>query len=87
MLRFVYYSILNLLYYRKERQIPHRMLMELATPSNDLELTRRRTLNALLATVGLRVSDKKISWYIPLSKIQRSWIKKAKELGYEAELI
>lgn len=87
MLRFVYYNILNLLYYRKERQIPHRMLMELATPSNDLEVTRRRTLSAMLATVGLRISDKKIPWYMPLSKIQRSWVKKAKELGYEVELV
>jgi len=61
--------------------------MELATPSNDLEVTRRRTLSAMLATVGLRISDKKIPWYMLLSKIQRSWVKKAKELGYEVELV
>ena len=87
MLKFIYYSILNLWYYRKERGIPHRMLMELATPSNDVNVVRHRTLDAMLATVGLRVSDKKLPRYIPLSKIQHSWVKKAKELGYEVELI
>ena len=87
MLKLIYYSILNLWYYRKERSISHRMLMELATPSDDIYIVRRNTLNAILATVGLRISDKKLPWYIPLSKIQRSWVKKAKELGYEVELI
>ena len=87
MLKLIYYSILNLWYYRKERGIPHRMLMELATPSNDVDIIRRRALDAMLATVGLRVSDKRLPWYIPLSKIQRSWVKQAKELGYEVELI
>ena len=92
MLEFIYYSILNLCYYHKQRQIPHRMLMDIAAckGENAREQILRATTNACLATVGLRIVDKDadtIPWYMPLSAAQRSWIQNVSKHGYKVGLL
>ena len=96
MLEFIYYSILNLCYYHKQRQIPHRMgnrmLLDIAAckGENALEQMRKAITNAFLATAGLRIVDNDadtIPWYMPLSAAQRSWIKHVSKDGYKVGLL
>lgn len=85
MFKFFYYVYRNLVYYRKERQIKHSRMMDVAM-SND---TKRTMTNAFLASVGLKVVDDecdRVPRYIPLSKIQKSWAKTASEYGYKVGL-
>ena len=45
--------------------------------------------NGCLATVGLKVvSDDKdtVPWYIPLSKLQKSWVEQVSKHGYKVGL-
>lgn len=81
-LKFIYYTYKNLIYYRHERSISS---FDLST-QNDFKY---HITNAMLETVGLKISENgnEIPWYIPLSAIQKSWIKKVKEYGYKVDLI
>lgn len=74
------------MYYRKERDITYERLMNIATHDND---AKRAFTDAVLATVGLKTVDDDqdiVPWYIILSRIQRSWVKKASEHGYKVGL-
>jgi hypothetical protein len=84
MIKFIYYSLRNLIYYRKERSITNSQLHSIAT-NDDPKIY---VTNILLTTVGLKVVDSKteIPWYIPLSRIQRSWIRRAEKYGYRIGL-
>lgn len=91
MINIFYYTVKNLIYYRKERlDIPVYIdSLESAYGSNAVE-SRRILTNIMLGSVGLKVIDsieESIPWYIPLSKIQKSWIDKVSKFGYMVGLI
>ena len=84
MIKFIYYTYRNLVYYRKERVIDHRRVMDIATANKGDDVKRTFT-DACLATVGLMVVETDVDavpWYMPLSRIQKSWVRQANEHGY-----
>lgn len=86
MIKWIYYSYRNLVYYRKQRKISHQRLMAVVNQSTN---TKDTITDAMLATVGLKIVDSdedKVPWYIPLSKIQKSWVNKTAEFGYKVGL-
>ena len=88
MSRFIYYTFRNLIYYRKQRDIGHSRIMEVASEREE-EGIKNALTNSCLATVGLKVveDDKDtIPWYIPLSKIQKSWVERVSNHGYKVGL-
>ena len=88
MFRWIYYTYRNLTYYRIERAVGYFRVMDI-TSERTLDGTKEALTNGCLATVGLQVvkNDRDIiPWYIPLSKIQKSWIERASEYGYKVGL-
>jgi len=88
MIKYLYYSIRNILYYNKHRQI-NRVKWLQFTRSNDINDTKLLLTNYMLATVGLKVSNGNkniVPWYIPLSQVQKQWISLANNEGYYVEL-
>ncbi len=84
-MKILYYMIINLIYYRKERDIDTKYLTKIRSVCSD---TREEVTNAMLSRVGLRISySDTIPWYIPLSKAQKGWIKTVSEFGYKVTLI
>ena len=87
-IKIVYYTYRNLIYYRIPRKISSSRLMDV-TSSHTAEDIKHSITNSCLATVGLKVAisdDDTIPWYIPLSKIQKDWIKLVSEHGYKVGL-
>lgn len=84
MFNWIYYTIRNLWYYRKQRAISHEHIMNISRANATLDEMQFTCSDALLATVGLkRVKDDKdtIPWYIPLSGPQRKLVASAKRWG------
>jgi hypothetical protein len=88
MLKFIYYTIINLAYYNKEREVEHSRLMEVAAARGAKEIGDAIT-SVYLAMVGLKIVENDmdtVPWYIPLSRTQKNWIKRVKEYGYKVGL-
>lgn len=78
--KIAYYTYRNLVYYRVHRPIDR----VLSTGNFRLDLT-----NNMLASVGLKVvsdDSQVVPWYIPLSRIQRDWIRDVSQYGFKVGL-
>jgi hypothetical protein len=88
MLKFIYYTIINLAYYNKEREVEHSRLMEVAA-ARGVKGTQDAVTSVFLAKVGLKIVENDmdtVPWYIPLSRTQRRWIKTVSKYGYKVGL-
>jgi len=81
---FVYYTCVNLCYYRKSR------LEEWSKfKSQELEDIKSEVTSRFLDSVGLKIveeSKNNIPWYIPLSRKQKDWIKTVNDKGFKVGL-
>lgn len=83
----LYYTCLNLIYYRVERC--HSLSLHGIKKLDNVSDSRLYVTNCFLATVGLKVVDEDrdiVPWYVPLSKCQKGWICIVKEYGYKVGL-
>jgi len=81
----LYYNWRNLWYYRQERKVAHRRLMDVAACTD----VKRAITDAFLATVGLKTVDNDkdaIPWYVFLSKTQRNWVRRVSIHGFRVGL-
>lgn len=88
MLRWIYYTYRNLIYYRIQRQVGHQRVMDLAA-TRELDDIKNALTEGLLATVGLKIVERDedtVPWYIPLSKLQKSWVEQVSRHGYKVGL-
>ena len=94
MIRWVYYSLRNLCYYRQARPIPGPMRRSLrdrlfqASRQGNYADVRYALTSIYLSHVGLRIADtpEQVT-NIPLSPLQREWADKVAAYGFSVSLL
>lgn len=88
MFRWIYYVFRNLIYYRVQRPVGNHRIMTIASARSTDDIKDALT-EGLLATVGLKIVEDDadtVPWYIPLSKVQKSWVEQVSRHGYKVGL-
>ncbi len=89
MFNWFYYTLRNLIHYRQERQISHAIYNQMRESESEEDIKWHLTRVAL-ATVGLKPikeDENDLPWYIPLSRLQKSWVDRVNGHGYKVGLL